>query len=618
MNRYPIWKYLLITIVVLVGLVYAAPNLFGEDPVLQISVGARKDAIDANAQAQAETALKANNLSYKSIEAGPRSLTIRFRNTEDQLKAYDIVRQAMGSSYVVALNLASATPDWLRNINALPMYLGLDLSGGVHLLMEVDMDAAIATRMEQYVGDLRTTMREEKIRGARVSREGHLLRINFRDQASRDQALEVISDQFRDLELSSSDDGGYSLEAGFTEIARREEMRQALQQNITTLRKRVNELGVREPVIQQQGDRRIVVQVPGVQDPAQVKEILSATATLEFRLANETGDVQSAMQGRVPVGSRLYYERNGNPILLDRRVMLTGDSITDAKSGIDSQSGGSSVTISLDGKGGRKFSRATRDVVGRLLAVIYIEKKKITHIRDGKEVKETQLIEEVINVARIREQLGSRFQITGLDSSREARNLALLLRAGALRAPIEIIEERTIGPSLGQDNIDQGFNSVLIGLIFVLAFMAFWYKAFGMIANFALAVNLVLLVAVLSMFQATLTLPGIAGIVLTVGMAVDANVLIFERIREELGIGNSPQASISAGYDKALSTIADANITTLLAALVLYGLGTGPIKGFATTLSIGIITSMFTAIMLTRAVVNLTYGRQRRINKLSI
>lgn len=618
MNRYPIWKYLVIAIVILVGLVYATPNLFGKDPVLQISVSARMDAIDVSAQAQAETALKANNLSYKSIVAGKRSLTIRFRNVEDQIKAYDIVRQAMGSSYVVAQNLAPATPNWLREIGALPMYLGLDLSGGVHLLMEVDMEAAIATRMEQYVGDLRTTMRQEKIRGARVRRDGQILKIDFRDQTSRDQANDIVADQFRDLELSPRDDGGYSLEARFTETARREEMRQALQQNITTLRKRVNELGVREPVIQQQGDRRIVVQVPGVQDPAQVKEILSATATLEFRLANETGDVQAATQGRVPVGTRLYYERNGSPILLNRRVMLTGDSITDAKSGIDSQSGGSSVTISLDGKGGRKFSRATRDVVGRLLAVIYIEKKKITHIRDGKEVKETQLIEEVINVARIREQLGSRFQITGLDSSREARNLALLLRAGALRAPIEIIEERTIGPSLGQDNIDQGFNSVLIGLIFVLAFMAFWYRAFGMVANFALAVNLVLLVAVLSMFQATLTLPGIAGIVLTVGMAVDANVLIFERIREELRVGNSPQASISAGYDKALSTIADANITTLLAALVLYGLGTGPIKGFATTLSIGIITSMFTAIMVTRAVVNLTYGRQRRINKLSI
>ena len=618
MNRYPIWKYLLIAIVILVGVVYATPNLFGKDPVLQISVSARIDAIAPGAQAQAETALKANNLSYKSVESGKRSLMIRFRNVEDQIKAYDIVRQAMGSSYVVAQNLAPATPEWLRAISALPMYLGLDLSGGVHLLMEVDMDAAIATRMEQYVGDLRTTMRQEKIRGGRVTRNGHQVKIRFRDQASRDQANEVLSEQFRDLDLRSNEEGGYSLEASFTETARREEMRQALQQNITTLRKRVNELGVREPVIQQQGDRRIVVQVPGVQDPTLVKEILSATATLEFRLANETGDAQAATQGRVPVGSRLYYERSGNPILLNRRVMLTGDSITDAKSGIDSQNGGSSVTISLDGKGGRKFSRATRDVVGRLLAVIYIEKKKITHIRNGKQVKETQLIEEVINVARIREQLGSRFQITGLDSSREARNLALLLRAGALRAPIEIIEERTIGPSLGQDNIDQGFNSVLIGLIFVLAFMAFWYKAFGMVANFALAVNLVLLVAVLSMFQATLTLPGIAGIVLTVGMAVDANVLIFERIREELRVGNSPQASISAGYDKALSTIADANITTLLAALVLYGLGTGPIKGFATTLSIGIITSMFTAIMVTRAVVNLTYGRQRRINKLSI
>ncbi|MBD3670854.1 MAG: protein translocase subunit SecD [Gammaproteobacteria bacterium] len=619
MNRYPIWKYLLIVIVVLVAAVYAAPNLFGEDPALQVSVGARKDAIDASAQAKAETALRAQGMDFKSIESSGRSLLIRFNNAEDQLKAFDVVRQAMGNSYVVAMNLAPATPSWLRELGALPMYLGLDLRGGVHLLMEVDMPAAVATKMEQYVGDLRTSLRKEEIRGARVRREADKVLVSFRDEASRDRAADVIAEQFRDLEVDTEDSDVYLIETQLTETARREEQRQALQQNITTLRNRVNELGVSEPVIQQQGERRIVVQIPGVQDPAQVKEILSATATLEFRLVDENGDAQAAAnQGRMPANALLYYERNGTPILLERRILLTGDSITDASSGIDSQSGGPSVTISLDGKGGRQFSRATRDVVGRLMSVVYIENKTVTHVRDGKEVKEKQRIEEVINVARIREQLGSRFQITGLDSTREARNLALLLRAGALRAPIDIIEERTIGPSLGQDNIDQGFRSVVIGMILVLVLMAMWYKSFGLIANVALTVNLVIIIAVLSMLQATLTLPGIAGIVLTVGMAVDANVLIFERIREEIRNGNSPQASISAGYEKALSTIADANITTLLAALVLFGLGTGPIKGFAITLSIGILTSMFTAIMLTRAIVNLSYGRKRRLNKLSI
>jgi len=616
MNRYPVWKYILIAVILLVGAIYAAPNLYGEDPVLQISVSARKDAIDPGARAQAATALKAQNLPFKSIEQSERSLLIRFKNTEDQLKAYDIVRQAMGSSYVVALNLASATPTWLRDLGAMPMYLGLDLRGGVHLLMEVDMQAAIATKMEQYVGELRTIMRKEDIRGARVVRDADKLKITFRDAATRDKAADVIADQFRDLNVVSRDDTG--IEASLTEVARREEQRQALQQNITTLRNRVNELGVAEPVIQQQGDNRIVVQIPGVQDPAQVKEILSATATLEFRLVDENGDARAAEQGRIPPNDLLYHERNGNPILLERRVMLTGDSINDASSGIDHQSGGPSVTINLDGKGGRMFSHATRDAVGRLLAVVYIENKTVTNVINGKEVKEKKRIEEVINVARIREQLGQRFQITGLDSTREARNLALLLRAGALRAPIDIIEERTIGPSLGQDNIDQGFRSVIIGLVLVLGFMLFWYRSFGLIANIGLLTNLVLIVAILSMLQATLTLPGIAGIVLTVGMAVDANVLIYERIREELRNGNSPQSSISAGYDKAFSTIADANITTLLAALVLFGMGTGPIKGFAITLSIGILTSMFTAIMVTRAVVNLTYGRKRRLTKLSI
>ncbi|MBD3610040.1 MAG: protein translocase subunit SecD [Gammaproteobacteria bacterium] len=618
MNQYPIWKYLIIVVVALTALVYAAPNLFGEDPALQISVSARKDAMDKGVDAQAATALKANNLAYKSIEVSGRSMMIRFDNTDIQLKAYDVIRQAMGNSYVVALNLAPATPNWLRELGALPMYLGLDLRGGVHLLMEVDMQAAVETAMERYVGELRTAMRSEKIRGVRVSRDADKVSLQYRNIADRDRAAEAIAEQFRDLDVKSRDEDGFRIEVMLTEAARIEEQRKALKQNITTLRNRVNELGVAEPIIQQQGERRIVVQIPGVQDPARVKEILSATATLEFRLVDENGDVQAAVQGRVPSTSRLYYERNGAPILLKKRVLLTGDSITDASSGIDSQSGGSAVTISLDGKGGRKFSRATRDVVGQLMSVVYIENKTVTHIRDGKQVKEKQRIEEVINVARIREQLGARFQITGLDNTREARNLALLLRAGALAAPIDIIEERTIGPSLGQDNIDQGFLSVVIGLVLVLIFMVMWYKSFGMIANTALALNLVIIVAVLSMLQATLTLPGIAGIVLTVGMAVDANVLIFERIREELRAGNSPQASISAGYEKAFSTIADANITTLLAALVLFGFGTGPIKGFAITLSIGIATSMFTAIMVTRSIVNMTYGRQRRLGKLPI
>jgi len=375
---------------------------------------------------------------------------------------------------------------------------------------------------------------------------------------------------------------------------------------------------VAEPVIQQQGQERIVVQLPGVQDTARAKEILGATATLEFRLVDERGDVQAAVAGRVPPGSRLYYDRDGRPILLKRQVIITGDYITDASSGIEQQTGSPAVFITLDGKGARMMSNATRDNVGKSMAVVFIEIKSETRMVDGKPVKTKKKVEEVINVAVIRDQLGKRFQISGLDSTREARDLALLLRAGALAAPIEIVEERTIGPSLGQDNIDKGVRSVVIGFVLVLAFMAFWYRGFGLMANLALTLNLVLIVAVLSMLQATLTLPGIAGIVLTVGMAVDANVLIFERIREELRNGNTPQSSIDAGYGKAFSTIADANITTLLAALVLFGFGTGPIKGFAVTLSIGIITSMFTAIMVTRAVANLVYGRQRRLGKLSI
>jgi preprotein translocase subunit SecD len=432
------------------------------------------------------------------------------------------------------------------------------------------------------------------------------------------KAQNLIHNEFRELELlDEQGDNGFFLYATLNEQAKLETTRFALKQNITTLRKRVNELGVAEPVIQQQGDERIVVQLPGVQDTAKAKELIGATATLEYHAVDEEHDVSGALAGRVPFGSRLYKDRTGRPVLLKKSIIVSGEQIVDASSGLDSQSGQPMVSVTLDAKGAKRMSNFTRDNVGKGMAVVYIESKTETRIVDGKAVRTTKRIEEVISIANIREHFSKRFQTTGLDSGAEAHNLALLLRAGALAAPMEIVEERTIGPSLGQDNIDQGFRSVVIGFAFVLVFMGMWYRGFGMVANLALGLNLVFIVAVLSLLQATLTLPGIAGIVLTVGMAVDANVLIFERIREELRVGNTPHASIHAGYEKAFSTIADANITTLLAALVLFGFGTGPIKGFAITLSIGIITSMFTAIMVTRAVVNLTIGG-KRLSKLSI
>jgi preprotein translocase subunit SecD len=442
--------------------------------------------------------------------------------------------------------------------------------------------------------------------------------IRFREQPVMEKAVAVIEKEYPALDVKTRQEGGnYYLTAHLKEKELLEVRRFAVRQNITTLRNRVNELGVSEPVIQQQGESRIVVELPGVQDTARAKDILGATATLEYRLVDTQHNAQDAAAGRVPAGDRLYYDRQGQPVLLKRSVIVTGDQITDAASGLDQQTGSPAVYVTLDGKGARRMGQVTKENVGKPMAVVYIENQVVSRIVDGKRVKKTKKVEEVINVATIREQFSKRFQTTGLDSTEEAHNLALLLRAGALAAPMEIVEERTVGPSLGQQNIDQGQRSVVIGFIVVLVFMAFWYKAFGMVANLALALNLVLIVAVLSMMQATLTLPGIAGIVLTVGMAVDANVLIFERIREELRNGNSPQASIHAGYEKAFSTIADANITTLIAALVLFSFGTGPIKGFAITLSVGILTSMFTAIMVTRGVVNLSYGG-RRISKLSI
>ncbi|PHS68112.1 MAG: protein translocase subunit SecD [Methylophaga sp.] len=612
MNHYPLWKNLLIVAILMIGALYALPNLFGDEPAVQVSAG-RSGKVDLALVEKVETALKSATIDYRRAELENGRLMVRFADGDTQLKAKDVISKALVDDYIVALNLAPTTPAWLAAIGGEPMNLGLDLRGGVHFLMEVDMDAAVQQSLNSYSSELRALLRDEKIRYKKIQVNGQQLTMGFRDTEHRDMAESKISSEYNQLIIESIEAGAIpTLVMTLTEVALRETRSLALQQNITTLRNRINELGVAEPTVQQQGDHRIVVQLPGVQDTAQAKKILGATATLEFRLVDNEHDVQDAVNGRVPANSKLYYHRDGRPFLLSKRVMLTGEHIINAASTIDSQSGSPTVSITLDGKGARAFSNATRDNIGNPMAVVFIESKSETRKIDGKMVKVRRQLPEIINVATIRDQLSKKFQITGLDSTTEARDLALLLRAGALAAPIEIVEERTVGPSLGQDNIDQGFQSVMIGFIFVLIFMALWYRVFGLIANLALAINLVLIVALLSLLQATLTLPGIAGIVLTVGMAVDANVLIFERIREELRIGNSPQASITAGYSKAFSTIADANITTLIAAIVLFGFGTGAIKGFAVTLIFGIATSMFTAIMGTRAVVNLIYGRKHR------
>lgn len=618
-NQYPLWKSLLIALVVLIAAIYALPNLYGEDPAVQISTAERGEITPAT-QSRVKSILEQRGIPFKSVEQEGGKLLARFNRTEDQLKGMDWIRQELGDQYITALNLAQTTPEWLRGVGGEPMYLGLDLRGGVHFLMEVDMDEAITKAEQRYVSDLRVILRKEKVRYKSIGRgdEGGVV-LRFANSGSREVAGKRIKQEYPRLLLEESDDNGMQLLVLTIGKQELEETRKfALQQNITTLRNRVNELGVAEPVIQQQGKNRIVVQLPGVQDTARAKEILGATATLEFRLVSEGHDpYEAAEQGRVPAGALLYKERDGTPVLLKRRVLLTGDSVIDASSGIEQQSGSAAVFITLDGKGARRMSNGTRDNIGKRMAVVFIETKMETQMVDGERVRIRKKKQEVINVAVIRDQLGKRFQVTGLDSTEEARDLALLLRAGALAVPMEIVEERTVGPSLGQDNIDKGFLSVMIGFMLVLIFMAIYYRVFGLVANLALSLNLVLIVAVLSLIQATLTLPGIAGIVLTVGMAVDANVLIFERIREELRSGNSPQASIHAGYDKAFSTIMDANVTTLIAAIVLFAFGTGPIKGFAVTLSIGIVTSMFTALMGTRAVINLIYGG-RKVKELSI
>ncbi|MGB5473646.1 MAG: protein translocase subunit SecD [Gammaproteobacteria bacterium] len=611
MNRYPLWKYLLIILVLVVGMIYALPNLFGEDPALQIS-GTRRAEVDESVIRSVTATLEKAGIAVKQADLDAGRILVRFDDTETQLKAVDFVKATLGNDYVVALNLAPTTPAWLQSLNAQPMYLGLDLRGGVHFLLEVDMGAAFKQALESYANDFRTLLREAKLRYTVLRPEQSSVRIEFREQQDADAARSAIKKDFPALVVEPLADAG---KTGLRVRPPEQEVREiqdfALQQNILTLRNRVNELGVAEPVIQQQGSQRIVVQLPGVQDTAQAKRILGATATLEYRAVDIEHDVERAVAGKVPAGSRLYYERDGTPVLLKKSVIATGNQIINARSGFDPQSGSPMVSVTLDAKGARSMLKFTKESVGKPMAVVFIENRTETVLVDGVPVKKAVKVEEVVSVATIREVFSKRFQTTGLDSPKEAHELALVLRSGALAAPIEIIEERTIGPSLGKDNIEQGFKSVLIGFCLVLVFMAAYYRVFGVVANLALALNVILTVAVLSMLQATLTLPGIAGIVLTVGMAVDANVLIFERIREELRNGNSPQASIQAGYEKAFSTIADANITTLIAAVVLLSFGSGPVKGFAVTLSIGILTSMFTAIMGTRAVINLLYGGRR-------
>ena len=627
LNRYGWWQWLIIVGVIVPGIFFALPNLFGDDPGIQVR-GSRGTALSSADfdRLKALVAQPGSGLIRGSLDA--KGASFRFTTPEAQLKARDLFEDELKDRYTIALTLLPAAPAWFESMSARPMYLGLDLRGGVHFLMEVDMEGAIRRMEERYVADLRSALRTAKVRhrGVRRKSEGGI-DITLRKVSDQDKARETILRELPDLELTGVEgDTPDRVLAHLSQRAKDELSEFALEQNITALRNRIDELGVAEPVVQRQGDRRIVVQLPGVQDTARAKRILGRTATLEMMLVDEEHNVDSAVSGSPPPGSRIFHMRDGRPILLKNRVIYSGDNIVDAAASIDTQTGGPIVSITLDAAGARINQRVTGKNIGKRMAVLYIEtRSKIKTDAQGRPKKgpqgrtlrTSQRIEDVITAPVIRDQLGKRFQIEGLDSVTEGQDLALMLRAGSLAAPVEIIEERTVGPSLGQANISQGFRSVMIGFALVLIFMLIYYRTFGLFANAALALNLVLMVAVLSVFQATLTLPGVAGIVLTVGMAVDANVLIFERIREELRNGNSPQASIHMGYNRALSTIVDANITTLIAALVLFNFGTGPIKGFAVTLSIGILTSMFTAIVLTRGLVNFFYGG-RRVEKLAI
>ena len=614
MNQYPLWKNMIVLVVVILGIWFALPNFYGEDPAVVI---AKENGL---AFSQLETSdieeyLQEINSGYTSIRRQEKQILIRYDQVEEQLSGSDSMRAYLGRSATVALTFAPRTPNWISGFGLKPMSLGLDLRGGVHFKFQVDLDAAIEQRLNQYIADINKALIDKRIR-RNIKKQGNVISIELSDPEDLSPARNLIReiDPLLVIEtVPGNTSPGLRVEMTQDQLKQRRDF--AIQQNILTMRNRVNELGVTEPIVQRQGLNRIVVQLPGVQDPTQAERILGATATLEFRMVCENENAFAAeAKGRAPIGCELFVDRVGNPVLLKKKTIVSGNQLIDASQTFSE--GRPAVSIRLDNKGSKSMLETTKRNLNKPMAVLFIQQRQETKEQDGQFVTSSVLDKEVINIATIRGVFSSQFQITGV-SVVEAKDLAILLRAGALAAPIFKVEERTIGPSLGQDNINRGFKAILIGLAMVVLFMIFYYKGFGLIANFGLMINLTLVIALLSLLQASLTLPGIAGIVLTVGMAVDANVLIFERIREEIRIGNSPQASITAGYQKAFGTIADANITTLIAALVLFTFGTGPIKGFAITLTLGIITSMFTAIIASRAIVNFVYG-QRTINKLRI
>jgi preprotein translocase subunit SecD len=612
-NRYPTWGYALIAAAIVAGFLYTLPNFFGESPAVQVSTAKATLKVDSGLLGRVEEVLRKANIDYTGAVLDQTSVRVRFADTDTQLRARDVVDRALNPdpgnpSYIVALNLLPASPNWLTAIHALPMYLGLDLRGGVHFLLQVDMQAAITKRLESLAADARQTLRERNVRHGGITREGQTLRVRFREAAVREKAREALINAFPDLAITERDDGQeFLLIAALKPEAVRRTQEYALKQNITTLHNRINELGVAEPVIQQQGADRVVVQLPGVQDTAKAKDILGRTATLEIRMVAEEHmnpeTLAAAAKGQVPFGTEYYVERNGQPLLVRRQVVLTGDRLTDAQPGFDSQTNEPAVHLRLDGQGARIFQEVTRENVNKRMAILLIEKGR----------------GEVITAPVIRTEIpGGRVQISGRMTTTEATDVALLLRAGSLAAPMEIVEERTVGPSLGRDNIEKGFNATMWGFIVIVVFMSAYYAVFGVISSVALAVNLLFLIALLSLLQATLTLPGIAAIALTLGMAIDANVLINERIREELRGGATPQAAIHAGYDRAWGTILDSNITSLIAGLALLIFGQGPVRGFAVVHCLGILTSMFSAVTVSRAIVNLAYGHRRRVAKLAI
>ena len=611
MNRYSLWKYVVLVTAVLLGSLYTLPNFFGEAPAVQVSPGRASIKLDLATQAKVEDALKAAKLTPASISLDANSLKLRFENTDEQLKAKDVTQRALNQDannpdFVVALNLIPRTPAWLASLKAAPMYLGLDLRGGVHFMLQVDMQAALSKKAEALAGDLRSALREKTIRHNGISREQQSVAISFNDQAAADAALALIQEQFTDLLATVTPvNNVFQLNAVLKPEAAKRVQDQALKQNITTLHNRINELGVAEPVIQQQGLDRIVVQLPGVQDTAKAKDILGRTATLEIRMVDDSSDARLAEvgSGMVPFGTEKYLERNGQAVVVKKQVLLTGENLTDAQPGFDNQTQEAAVHLTLDAKGARIFKDVTRENVGKRMAILLFEKGK----------------GEVVTAPVIRTEIGGgRVQISGQMTTTEAADTALLLRAGSLAAPMDIIEERTIGPSLGAENIAKGFDSVTWGFVAVAVFMCLYYALFGVISSIALAVNLLLLVAVLSMLQATLTLPGMAAMALVLGMAIDANVLINERVREELRNGAAPQTAIHIGYDRAWSTILDSNVTTLIAGLALLAFGSGPVRGFAVVHCLGILTSMFSAVFFSRGLVNIWYGRQKKLQSVSI